>query len=354
MRKIHCMLAAVISLAVMTGTAAAQQSTRIWAIELHGGAGDIFRADTDSQTDGAYRATLTEAIRAGAAVLDKGGSSMDAVETAIRILEDSTLFDAGRGAFFAANGRNEMDAAIMDGSNLKAGAVACVTRTRHPISLARTVMDKSPHVMIVGQGADTFSVRAGLEQVSPSFFFSEPRWQALVDQLKREGRPIPPRPDSVPPPPAGPVSALSVSRDYRFGTVGVVALDRRGNLAAGTSTGGSQAKLPGRVGDSPIIGAGTYASNASCAVSATGEGEYFIRLGAAREVCNLVQFRGMPLQQAADEVIHKEVQELGGEGGVIALTPDGQAVWSFNTPGMFRARLAEGGKLKVLVYGDEQ
>jgi beta-aspartyl-peptidase (threonine type) len=215
-------------------------------------------------------------------------------------------------------------------------------------------MDKSPHVMIVGQGADAFSVRAGLEQVPPSFFFSEARWQALVEQLKREGRPIPPRPDGAPPPLAGPVSALPAPRDYRFGTVGVVAIDRRGNLAAGTSTGGSQAKLPGRVGDSPIIGAGTYASNASCAVSATGEGEYFIRLGAAREVCNLVQFRGMPLQQAADQVIHKEVQELGGEGGVIALTPDGQAVWSFNTPGMFRARLAEGGKLKVVIYGDEQ
>ena len=194
MRKIHRVLAGVITLAALTATAAAQQPIRSWVIEVHGGAGDILRATTDAQTDAAYRATLTEAIRAGAAVLDRGGASVDAVETTIRILEDSTLFDAGRGAFFTANGRNEMDAAIMDGANLKAGAVACVTRTRHPISLARAVMDKSPHVMIVGQGADAFSVRAGLEQVPPSFFFSEARWQALVEQLKREGRPIPPRP----------------------------------------------------------------------------------------------------------------------------------------------------------------
>jgi len=346
MRIVPCIFFALITL-----TASAQQPAHHWIIQVHGGAGGIQRATTDAQTDAAYRAKLTEATQAGAAILDHGGSSLDAVEAAIRILEDATLFDAGRGAFFTAAGRNELDAALMDGSNLKAGAVAGVTRTRHPISLARAVMDKSPHVMLIGDGADAFGASVGLEQVAPSFFFNEGRWQALIEQLKREGRPVPTRPAGVPAPP---VSTLTASPDYRFGTVGVVALDRKGNLAAGTSTGGSQAKLPGRVGDSPIIGAGTYASNQSCAVSATGSGEYFIRLGVAREVCNLVQFKGMPLQQAADHVIHKELKALDGEGGVIALTPDGQLAWSFNTAGMFRARLSEGGKLHIAIYGDEQ
>jgi beta-aspartyl-peptidase (threonine type) len=248
----------------------------------------------------------------------------------------------------------------MDGSNLKAGAVAGVMRTRHPISLARAVMEKSPHVMLIGPGADAFAARAGLEQVDPSFFFTESRWQSLVKQLEKEGRPVPPRPAGVPPPPAQPAAPVAQTRPIEesvnsnlHGTVGVVALDRAGNIAAGTSTGGLQAKMPGRVGDSPIIGAGTYASNASCAVSATGSGEYFIRLGVAREICNLVVFKGLPLQQAADLVIHKELEALHGDGGVIALTPDGQSAFSFNTPGMFRARQVEGGKLEVNIYNDE-
>jgi beta-aspartyl-peptidase (threonine type) len=217
------------------------------------------------------------------------------------------------------------------------------------------VMEKSPHVMLIGAGADAFSVQAGLEQVDPSFFFTESRWQSLVNQLKKEGRPAPPRPAGAPPPgPVVPVAQIEESPSaHRYGTVGVVALDRLGNIAAGTSTGGMQGKMPGRVGDSPIIGAGTYASNQSCAVSATGAGEYFIRLGVAREVCNLVAFKGIPLQQAADQVIHKELEALHGDGGVIALTPDGQLAWSFNTPGMFRARQREGSKLEIGIYSDE-
>jgi beta-aspartyl-peptidase (threonine type) len=241
----------------------------------------------------------------------------------------------------------------MDGSNLKAGAVAGVTRTRHPISLARAVMEKSPHVMLIGAGADAFAASVGLEQVDPSFFFTERRWQSLVEQLKKEGRPIPPRPAGAPPPPPVPVAEIDAPGAHKYGTVGVVALDRKGNIAAGTSTGGTQAKQWGRVGDSPIIGAGTYASNMSCAVSATGTGEYFIRLGVAREVCNLVYFKGMTLQQAADQVIHKELDSLHGDGGLIAITPGGQLAWSFNTPGMFRAKLTEGGKLEVGIYKDE-
>jgi len=351
------LLTGALALSTVAATSSAQQTTRPWSIAVHAGAGDITRATTDAKTDAAVRATLNAAIEAGGAVLDKGGSSVDAVEAALRILEDSTLFDAGRGAVFTSDGKTELDAAIMDGSNLKAGAVAGVTRTKHPISAARAVMDKSPHVMLIGAGADTFAGHAGLEQVDPSFFFTEARWQALVDQLKREGRPIPPRPAGAPPEPTtppGPVSNFAIPVERHYGTVGAVALDRKGNIAAGTSTGGSQGKLPGRVGDSPIIGAGTYASNSSCAVSATGVGEYFIRLTVAREICTLVQYKGLTLQQAADQVIHKELETLRGVGGVIALTPDGQMVWSFNTPGMNRAQLREDGKVKIAVYGDEQ
>lgn len=336
-------------------TAQSAQGTHHWAIVVHGGAGVIERSKLGPEGDKAYRAGLKQALEAGTAVLDKGGSAIDAVEAAIHVLEDDPHFNAGHGAVFTAEGKNEMDSSIMDGSNLKAGAVAGVTRPRHPISAARAVMDKSPHVMIAGPGADAFAERVGLEMEPPSYFFTESRWQGLVKQLKKEGKPIPPRPAGVPPAgPVIPVAQLEESPDtHMYGTVGVVALDRQGNIAAGTSTGGMQAKMPGRVGDSPIIGAGTYASNQSCAVSGTGTGEYFIRLGVAREVCNLVFFRGMKLQDAADHVIHKELEALHGDGGVIAIAPDGQMAWSFNTPGMFRARMSEGGKMEIGVYKDE-
>jgi beta-aspartyl-peptidase (threonine type) len=346
-------------ISVSVGSMLAQQSSNPaaghWAIEVHGGAGVIQRSSLSAEAAAAYRASLAQATQAGAKLLDQGGSSLDAVEATIRILEDDPLFNAGRGAVFTSEGKTELDAAIMDGSNLKAGAVAGVTRTRHPISLARSVMEKTPYVMLMGAGGDAYSLQAGLEQVDPSFFFTESRWQSLIKQLKKEGRPVPARPAGVPPlPPTVPIAQIDESPNaHTYGTVGVVALDRSGNLAAGTSTGGVQGKMPGRVGDSPIIGAGTYASNHSCAVSATGSGEYFIRLGVAREVCNLVAFKGLSLQQAADQVIHNELESLHGDGGVIALSPDGQMVWSFNTPGMFRARLREGGKLEIGIYNDE-
>ena len=339
----------------LTASAGAQQANHRWAIVIHGGAGVIERSALGPKGEASYRASLEQAIGAGAKVLEAGGSSLDAVETTIRILEDDPLFNAGRGAVFDAEGKNELDSSIMDGATLKAGAVAGVMHTRHPISLARAVMEKSPHVMLIGEGADAFAGRVGLEQVDQSFFFTESRWQALVKQLTKEGRPVPPRPAGAPPPSQTvPVGQLEESPEtHRYGTVGVVAVDRQGNIAAGTSTGGMQAKMQGRVGDSPIIGAGTYASNQSCAVSGTGTGEYFIRLGVAREVCNLVFFKGMKLQDAADQMIHKELEALNGDGGVIAVTPDGQMAWSFNTRGMFRARLAEGGKLEVGVYAEE-
>jgi beta-aspartyl-peptidase (threonine type) len=357
MNRIGLAFLTALSLAALSA-AQAPPPAHHWAIVLHGGAGVIERASMDAKTDAAYRASLAQATEAGTNVLDRGGTALDAVEAAIKILEDDPLFNAGRGAVFTSEGKNELDASIMDGSNLKAGAVASVTRTRHPISLARAVMEKTPHVFLIGAGADAFAAQVGLEQVDPSFFFTESRWQSLVKQLKEEGRPIPPRPASAPPPPPAEPKAQLLPNDespatHRHGTVGVVALDRAGNIAAGTSTGGLQAKMPGRVGDSPIIGAGTYASNKSCAVSATGTGEYFIRLGVAREICNLVAFKGMSLQQAADQVIHKELEELHGDGGVIAITPDGQTAFSFNTPGMYRARQSEGSKLEVRIYNDE-
>ena len=285
----------------------------------------------------------------------RGGSSLDAVEAAIKVLEDDPHFNAARGAVFTSAGKTELDAAIMDGATMHAGAVASVTRTRYPISLARSVMEKTPYVLMVGPGADAYSVQAGIEQEPPGYFFTESRWKSLVKQLTKEGKPIPPRPEGAPAEGAvTPVAQIEESADtHRYGTVGVVALDRQGNVAAGTSTGGLQGKAPGRVGDSPIIGAGTYASNRSCAVSGTGVGEFFIRYTVAREVCALVEYKGMGLQQAADEVIHTRLAPIHGDGGVIAIAPDGQMAWSFNTPGMFRARLAEGGKIEVHIYNDE-
>lgn len=354
MKSWRCLLcvAAIIGWTI-SAYAQQPQPTHHWAIVLHGGAGVIERASMDPKTEAAYRAALKEAIEAGAKVLDNNGSALDAIEASIHILEDNPLFNAGRGAVFTADGKNELDAAIMDGATLRAGAVAGVTRTRHPISLARAVMEKSHWVMLSGEGADAFAAHVGLEQVDPSFFFTERRWESLVRELKKEGLPIPPRPAGAPPAPATPVAQFEPPDAHKYGTVGVVALDRHGDIAAGTSTGGLTAKRWGRIGDSPIVGAGTYASNQSCAVSGTGVGEYFIRLSVAREVCDLVRFKHLPLQQAADEVIHKELDALHGDGGVIAIAADGQMAWSFNTPGMFRARIAEGGKLQIGIYNDE-
>ncbi len=338
-------------------SASKQSVTHPWAVVLHGGAGVMNRARMTPEREAAYRAGLNEALTAAAAVLNKGGSSLDAIEAAIQLLEDNPLFNAGRGAVFAADGTNQLDAAMMDGATLRAGAVADVTRTRHPISLARAVMERSPHVMLIGPGADAFAASVHLEQVPPSFFFTEARWRDLVHDLEGEGLPVPPRPAGVPPAPSAdkPRSSLfDLSDDgHRYGTVGVVALDRRGNIAAGTSTGGLTGKRWNRVGDSPVIGAGTYASNDSCAVSGTGVGEYFIRYTVARTICALVQYKGMKLQDAADEVVQHQLAAAHGDGGIIAITPDGQLAWSFNTPGMFRARIKEGGKAEIAIYKDE-
>lgn len=325
-----------------------------WALVVHGGAGVIERGAMTPDREAEYRAAMAAALSRGEAVLESGGTSLDAIEAVIHGMEDDVLFNSGRGAVFTAAGRNELDASIMDGATLSAGAVAGVTQVRHPISLARAVMDNSRHVMLQGEGAETFAREQGLEIVEPAYFFTERRWAALERTLISLGLEIPPRPEGAPAPTGVDHGELDRdAREHRFGTVGVVALDRAGNIAAGTSTGGITAKRWGRVGDSPIIGAGTYASNASCGVSATGTGEFFIRLTVASRICALVEFQGLDLQAAADQVIMDELTAMDGDGGVVALTPQGDIAWSFNTPGMYRARLSEGGEPVIAIYGDE-
>ena len=295
-----------------------------YAIAIHGGAGTITRASMTPERERAYRAKLAEALEAGKAVLASGGSALDAVEAAIVVMEDSPLFNAGKGAVFTADGRNELDASIMDGRTRNAGAVAAVTHVKNPIRLARQVMERSPHVLLAGEGAEVFARKIGIPLVPATYFWTERRWQQLMHIQNRKN---------------GAGLLLDHDADHKYGTVGAVALDSEGNLAAGTSTGGLTNKAWGRIGDSPIIGAGTYASNASCAVSGTGQGEYFIRLTIARDVCALVEYRDLPLQQAADEVIQHKLKDLGGSGGVIALARDGTIAFSFNTQGMYRGWL---------------
>ncbi|MDB5448534.1 MAG: Asparaginase, partial [Phenylobacterium sp.] len=243
----------------------------------------------------------------------------------------------------------ELDAAVMDGRTLEAGAVAGVTRTRNPVSLARAVMARSDHVFLIAEGADAFSRHAGLEQVEPGYFFTERRWRSLERELARRGLPVPARPAG-----ARHDAAAALAHDEgKRGTVGVVARDVHGDVAAATSTGGTTAKRWGRVGDSPLIGAGTYASNRACAVSATGDGEFFIRLAVAKEICALVEHRGLGLQAAIDAVVQGELTALGGDGGVIAVGPDGTMAWSFNTSGMYRARIGAAEPLSVGIYKDD-
>jgi beta-aspartyl-peptidase (threonine type) len=321
-----------------------------WALAVHGGAGAIERGQLRPEQEAAYRAALQRVAETGAKVLAHGGRALDAIEQAIHLLEDDPLFNAGRGAVFTAEGRNELDASIMDGRTLAAGALAGITRTKHPISLARRVMEASPHVLLISEGADRFSKDQGLEQVEPGYFYSDRRWRSLERFLTAEGLPIPPKPAGTNT--AHPAMALAHD-EGKHGTVGVVALDIHGDVAAGTSTGGTTGKRWGRVGDSPIIGAGNYASNAACAVSATGSGEYFIRLGVAREIAALMEHKGLSLQAAADEVVQNKLTALGGDGGVIAVAPGGEIAWSYNTPGMYRARAAEGQPVTVGLYKDE-
>jgi len=332
------------------GLAAAPAQAEEWSIVIHGGAGVIERGAMSRETEAEYRLSLAGALQAGSEALAAGKSALEAVELVIRRLEDDPLFNAGKGAVFTAEGTNELDASIMDGRTRAAGAVAGLTRVKHPISAARAVMERSPHVLLSGEGAERFAEAQGLELVEPDYFFTERRWNALIKELAAEGQPIPQRPANAPK--NNRADTLDVER--KFGTVGVVARDARGDLAAGTSTGGTTAKRWGRVGDSPVIGAGTYAQNGVCAVSATGSGEYFIRAAVAKSICARIELKGETAQEAADAVVQRELKALGGDGGVIALGPRGEMAWSYNTTGMYRARQSAGGEPVVAIYKDER
>jgi len=304
-----------------------------WAIVVHGGAGNITHESIPPEKEQEYMDKLKEAIVAGANILDNGGSSLDAVETTIKILEDCPLFNAGKGAVFSADGVNEMDASIMDGSNLNAGAVASVTNIKHPISAARKVMEKSKHVMLVKEGAEIFAEEQGIEIVDPSYFYTEKRWHSLQKAKERE-------------------ADKKDDKTKKSGTVGCVALDKNENLAAGTSTGGMTNKKYGRVGDSPVIGAGTYANNKSCGISATGHGEYFIRNVVAYDISARMVYGGETLEEAGNNVINKVLKEQNGSGGIIALDKNGNVSMPFNTTGMFRGWMKAGGEAEVLIFKD--
>lgn len=288
------------------------------AIAVHGGAGVIPSADLTPQVDAAFRAGLGAALRVGYAVLSGGGSSLDAVTAAVVALEEDPLFNAGRGAVLCADGGHELDAAIMDGRDLRAGAVAGVRHVRNPVRLARHVMEHTPHVMLAGPGADALAADAGLVSM-PNDWFTTERRRAELDRYR--------------------AGLARVGDEASLGTVGAVALDAQGHLAAATSTGGMTGKRAGRVGDTPIIGAGTYAADDCCAVSATGHGEYFIRAAVAHEIASLMRHRGLGVQQAADEVVHGQLVRLGGSGGVIAVGRDGTIAMPFNSPGMLRGAM---------------
>ena len=351
----NCLSLAALALAlsgVGVGSALAQEDETAWSIVIHGGAGVIERGQMDDATEAAYREALHQALDIGQSVLANGGSSLDAIEAVIHLLEDDPKFNAGRGAVFTSGGRNELDASIMRGDDQSAGSVAGVTTVRHPISLARAVMEHSAHVMLMGEGAEAFAQDQDLEQVSPSFFFTERRWASMIRRVDQLGLDRPYRPEGAPEPAPIQEGALDImEREHAFGTVGVVARDVSGVTAAGTSTGGTTAKRWGRVGDSPIIGAGTYAEG-ECGVSSTGTGEYFIRLNIAARICQRIALAGEDMQAAADRVIQDELSALGGDGGVIVLF-EGQPGWSYNTPGMYRASLTSEGEPLVAIYSDE-
>ena len=319
---------------------------------IHGGAGTIKRGSMTPEKEKEYRDKLTEVVLAGYKALQDGKTSLDAVELAIRMMEDSPLFNAGKGAVFTADGRNELDASIMDGKTLKAGGVAGLHHVKNPITLARTVMEKSPHVLMFGAGAERFAKEQGVLLVDEKYFWTQERWDGLqkIKQSEKEQKEKEQK-EKQKPKKVSELNGYSEKAEQVFGTVGAVALDKFGNLAAGTSTGGMDNKKYGRVGDSPIIGAGTYANNDTCGVSATGWGEFFIRVGVARDVAALMEYRALAIQGAADLVL-KKVKNLGGDGGLIAMDKFGDMAISFNSEGMYRAYINSEGKPVVEIYKD--
>lgn len=315
-----------------------------FGIVIHGGAGTILKKNMSDSLEKAYQLKLEEAIRVGHEILKNGGTAMEAVTNTINVMEDSPLFNAGKGAVFTHEETNELDASVMNGATLNAGAVAGVTHIKNPINLALEVMNNSPHVLLAGKGAEVFAKERGFELVDPSYFYTENRFQSLQKVKRKEQN----------------NTASSVSnfedpfiKNSKFGTVGCAALDKNGNLAAGTSTGGMTNKRWNRIGDAPIIGAGTYANNATCAVSSTGWGEYFIRAMVAHDISAMMEYKGVSLEEAAKEVIQKKVPELGGDGGIIAIDKDGNVSMEFNTSGMYRAHMNAEGELVIGIYKDD-
>lgn len=301
-----------------------------YVLVIHGGAGVITRNSMSPETEKSYREALDSVLIIGEKILADGGSSLDAVETVVAWMEDNPLFNAGRGSVFTYGGKNEMDASIMNGANLMAGAVGDVRHIRNPIRLARMVMEKSPHVMLVGDGAEQFAQMNGVLMMDTSYFFTQNRWDAHMQGLEEE----------------------SMNAADKHGTVGAVALDKQGNIAAATSTGGMTNKRWNRIGDSPIIGAGTYANNATCAISSTGHGEFFIRYAVAHDISAMMEYKGISLEEAAKKVVMEKLVAAGGEGGIIGVDHDGHFTMTFNSEGMYRG-YALPGKRYVGIFGDE-
>ncbi len=323
----------VFQLPVMAGPAG-ETDRPVYALVIHGGAGVIVRAQMTPAKEAAYRAKLGEVLLVGEKILADGGASLDAVEAVIKLMEDSPLFNAGLGAVFTADGANEMDASIMDGRDLNAGAVAGVKTIRNPISAARAVMEKSPHVFLAREGAEAFAAAQGLAIVAPDYFWTQRRWDALQKAKAKQ-------------------ESATEAADKKHGTVGCVALDRQGNIAAGTSTGGMTMKMWGRIGDSPVIGAGTYADNRTCGVSATGHGEFFIRNVVAYDISALMAYRELSLAAAAEQVINVKLKVQGASGGIVALDRAGNIAMTFNTEGMYRGFVKSNGQTGVFIFGDE-
>lgn len=322
----------------------AQDNNDNYAMAIHGGAGTITRANLTAEQEQAYKDKLAEALEAGRAVLGDGGDSTSAVIAAIEIMEASPLFNSGKGAVYTWDGEHELDASLMEGLHGNAGAVAGVKTVKSPIALAREVMEESVHVMLSGAGAEQFSRQQGLEQVDNSYFDTERRYQQL--QKAKETIKKSEQPEQQ--------AWEYLDLDYKYGTVGAVAVDKNGVLSAGTSTGGMTAKRYGRIGDSPIIGAGTWADNDSCAVSATGHGEYFIRFHVAADICSRVKYKGLSVQEAGDEVIHGVLEQSGGTGGVIIIDADGNVAMPFNTEGMYRGYFQGDGEVNIAIYNEDE
>lgn len=316
-----------------------------YTLVIHGGAGTILRANMTPEKEAAYRAKMTEALKTGQAILKDGGSALDAVEATIQVMERSPLFNAGKGAVFTHEGGNEMDASIMDGSNLNAGAVASVMHIKSPIDLAREVMENSKHVLLSGTGAEEFATTRGIELIDPIYFATEKRRKQLEAALEKEAGKMPKKVSQYDDP---------IDPENKFGTVGAVALDKAGNIAAGTSTGGMTNKRWKRIGDTPVIGAGTYADNNSCGVSATGHGEFFIRAAVAYSICARMEFQGISLTDAADAVIMQKLVKMGGAGGIVSLDKQGNIAMTFNTDGMYRGYAKGASEPVTLIYKDEQ